>query len=624
MLSFYRRFFFCVSINLTILAAVFSALIISQNTFGQLNQTNLRGKLRRPPLAVPNRYIVLFNQKYLESNAIEPVVEGEAQSLTYQYGGRVEHVLSNVFKGYIATMSASQATALSRDPRIALVEQDSIVSISANQTDAVWGLDRIDQRGPTLNAVYSYGTLASNVNVYVIDTGIRATHTEFGGRATADYDPLPDGMNGYDCNGHGTHVAGTIGGSTYGVAKGVRIHSVRVLPCDGNGLVSYVVMGIDWVTANHIKPAVANMSITNSGVSTALNTAVQNSINAGVTYTIAAGNSNLDACNYSPGSVAAALTVGAIYTPDQKAGYSNWGRCVDIWAPGNGIVSASNQSDTGTRIMSGTSMAAPHVAGVAALYLANNPTASPAQVSAAIVNAATSGVITGLDAASPNKLLYSWVDTTAPTIPAGNVVIKKQLIRRIESASTAQFNYNATNLTAQSFTLVPDSQYNDPNVSRFGSTNTITVSEAQMPGWDLKSISCSETAGSGQTNSQNSTVDLANRSAKIIVEPGETVVCTFTSDQISPSAGLSTVSGRVVSRTGRGIMGATLILVDADTGQSYTAVTNTFGWYQFTGLTSGHYYALTLNSSAKLGITSQTQSFTLLNDLTSLNFLATP
>jgi subtilisin family serine protease len=255
------------------------------------------------------------------------------------------------------------------------------------------------------------------VSAYIIDTGIRFSHTQFGGRAVSGYDAV-DGGSADDCNGHGTHVAGTVGSSTYGVAKSVRLVGVRVLNCQGSGTNSGVIAGVDWVTQNHAagQPAVANMSL-GGGASTALDNAVNNSINDGVTYAIAAGNSNANACNYSPARVAAAVTVGSTTSSDARSSFSNYGTCLDLFAPGSSITSTWHTSNTATNTISGTSMATPHVAGVGALYLQGNPAASPATVRNAIVNTATSGVLTGVGSGSPNRLLYSLLTAPPPPPP---------------------------------------------------------------------------------------------------------------------------------------------------------------------------------------------------------------
>jgi subtilisin family serine protease len=297
------------------------------------------------------------------------------------------------------------ARKMAGDPAVAFVEQNHVVELEATQSNPPsWGLDRVDQRNLPLNSSYTYPNTASAVTAYVIDTGIRLTHSTFGGRARSGFDAV-DGGSADDCNGHGTHVAGTVGGSQYGVAKSVRLVAVRVLNCSGSGTVAQVVAGINWVTANAVRPAVANMSL-GGGASTSIDNAVNNSINAGITYAIAAGNSNANACNSSPARVAAAITVGATSRTDARASFSNFGSCLDVFAPGVGITSAWRTSNTATNTISGTSMAAPHVAGVAAVILAAHPTFTPAQLRTQLVNAATTGVVTNPGSGSPNRLLF--------------------------------------------------------------------------------------------------------------------------------------------------------------------------------------------------------------------------
>lgn len=244
------------------------------------------------------------------------------------------------------------------------------------------------------------------MTAYIVDTGILYSHSEFGGRASFGFDAF--GGNGADCHGHGTHVSGTVGGSTYGVAKNVALVAVRVLDCSGSGTTSGVIAGVDWVKAHHTASSVANMSL-GGGASTALDTAVANSIASGVTYAIAAGNSNRDACKFSPARVASAITVGATTSTDARASYSNYGSCLDLFAPGSSITSSWNSSSTATNTISGTSMATPHVAGVAALYLEAHPGATPLAVRNAIVGGATPNKVTSAGRNSPNLLLYSLV-----------------------------------------------------------------------------------------------------------------------------------------------------------------------------------------------------------------------
>ncbi|GID31767.1 S8 family peptidase [Paractinoplanes brasiliensis] len=308
-----------------------------------------------------------------------------------------------VINGYEASLSEAQAKKLAASPGVAYVEQNQTISLSATQSNATWGIDRIDQRNRPLSTTYTYPVTASNVTAYIIDTGIRYTHNDFGGRARFGYDAV--GSGGVDCNGHGTHVAGTVGGATYGVAKQVQLVGVRVLNCSGSGTTAGVIAGVNWVTNNAVKPAVANMSL-GGGVSSTLDNAVAASINSGVTYALAAGNSNANACNSSPARVGAAITVGATTSTDARASYSNYGSCLDIFAPGSSITSAWYNSNTATSTISGTSMASPHVAGAAALVLSRNTGYTPAQVRDSLVSNATANVVTSPGSGSPNRLLF--------------------------------------------------------------------------------------------------------------------------------------------------------------------------------------------------------------------------
>ena len=353
--------------------------------------------------AIPDQYIIVLRPD--APRGIERELSREGVLLA-EY--------SHALRGFAARMSAKSIRDLQHNPWVEFIEPDQEMQAIGTQTNATWGLDRVDQRDRPLNGTYTWTPTGAGVRAYIIDTGILTAHSDFGGRASNGFDAF--GGNGQDCNGHGTHVAGTVGGNTWGVAKGVTLVGVRVLNCSGSGSNSGVIAGVDWVTQNRVRPAVANMSL-GGGASTALDNAVRNSIASGVTYAVAAGNSGANACNYSPARTAEAITVGATTSSDARASYSNYGSCLDIFAPGSSITSAWYTSNSATNTISGTSMASPHVAGVAALYLQGNTGASPSTVAGALLNTATSGRLSGIGSGSPNLLLYSLLSGGGGTEP---------------------------------------------------------------------------------------------------------------------------------------------------------------------------------------------------------------
>lgn len=393
-----------------VLVALSVAVVVFTAAHGQ--NSNGYGKFRRTRAdkRIANQYIVVLKDDVAD-------VEGESIRLSRDFGGDRNggQTYQRALKGFSVRMPEQQAARLADDPSVAFVEEDSVVTLGATQSNATWGLDRIDQRDLPLNSTYVFNATGSGVRAYIIDTGIRATHVEFGGRVISGFTAINDGLGTNDGNGHGTHVAGTVGGSTWGVAKNVTLVAVRVLDSNGSGTNSGVIAGVDFVTSNHLtgQPAVANMSL-GGGASSALDTAVTNAVNDGVTFAVAAGNENQNACNVSPARAAAAITVGSTTTTDARSSFSNFGTCVDIFAPGSSITSAWRTSDTATNTISGTSMATPHVTGVAALFLETNPTASPATVTAAIINSSTPNKVTSAGTGSPNRLLFSLL-TGGPT-----------------------------------------------------------------------------------------------------------------------------------------------------------------------------------------------------------------
>ncbi|MET9843635.1 S8 family peptidase [Streptomyces ossamyceticus] len=352
------------------------------------------------PTAVKDSYLVT-----LRKNTGLKAASSKGRSLIEEYGGTVERTYRSALNGWSAELSAAEARRLAADPAVASVEQNQILTADATQTNAPWGLDRSDQASLPLSGTYTYPDSAGGgVTAYVIDTGVRVTHSQISGRATNGYDAVDGDNVAQDGNGHGTHVATTIAGSTYGIAKQAKIVAVRVLNNSGSGTTAGVVAGIDWVTANHSGPSVANMSL-GGGASAALDTAVRNSIASGVTYAVAAGNSSANASSYSPARVTEAITVGATTNTDARASYSNYGSVLDLFAPGSSITAGWYTSDTATNTISGTSMATPHVAGAAAVYLAGHPSATPAQVATALTGGAVTGKVTGPGTGSPNRLL---------------------------------------------------------------------------------------------------------------------------------------------------------------------------------------------------------------------------
>lgn len=364
--------------------------------------------------AIAGSYIVV-----LKSDAAQA---GTVSAQERAYGAIVKHRFTQAVHGYAASMSQSRAKQVAADPNVAYVEQNQRVTISSTGS---WGVDRIDQRDLPLNDAYTAPNKASNVNAYIIDTGITVAHSEFDGRAKSATDIVDGDSDASDCQGHGTHVAGTIGGKTYGVAKGVTLNAVRVLDCQGSGSTADVIAGVDWVTQHHQGPSVANMSL-GGGSSTALDDAVSKSIASGVTYAVASGNGNAaglpeDACTGSPsklgGSAGPAIVVNASDKTDNKASFSNYGKCTDIYAPGVDITSAWIGSNSATNTISGTSMATPHVTGAAALYLSAHTDATPAQVKSALVEGASDGKIAGVRSDTPNKLLYIGDGSTPPADP---------------------------------------------------------------------------------------------------------------------------------------------------------------------------------------------------------------
>ena len=351
---------------------------------------------------IKNQYIVILNKDVGSSNEF-------AQGIAKQHGGKVLQTYDAVLKGFAIYLPDVAGTAfveaMKKNPKVVSVENDTIMKIDATtQSNPDWGLDRIDQRNLPLDSAYSYLQTGSGTTAYIVDTGILSTHQQFSGRVLSGYTAISDGNGTSDCHGHGTHVAGTVGGSTYGVAKNVSLVPIRILGCDGSGASSNVIAGLDWILKNGKKPAVVNMSL-GGEANASLDSAVENLFNNGYVMVVAAGNSNTDACSSSPARVSKAITVAATDSTDTRASYSNYGSCVDIFAPGSQINSSWIGSNTATKVLNGTSMATPHVVGVVAEMLQSTPTTTPQTISTNLLNQASSNVVKN-PSGSPNRLLY--------------------------------------------------------------------------------------------------------------------------------------------------------------------------------------------------------------------------
>jgi len=401
-------------IRAAVIVAHAGMLAFTPGAFAQANDAAAATYPYGQSRPIPGRYIVVFKPSVANPAA-------EAANLVRGAGGQLHHTYGSAIKGFAATLPDAALPGLRNNPNVASIEQDQTVSLqqTSPQNQATWGLDRIDQADRPLDTQYHFNGTGAGVNAFIIDTGMRSDHVEFTGRVKPGYSVINDGTGTNDCHGHGTHVAGILGGTTWGVAKGASLIPVRVFGCTGSGPWSDVIAGIDWVANSTLRPAVANVSLGGSG-SLAVDSAVAGAVAKGVTMVVAAGNNNLDACNYSPSRAPSAITVGATTSNDVRSIYSNFGSCVDLFAPGSGITSASNLDTTSSKIMSGTSMASPHVAGVAALTLQSNPAATPAAIADYLVSTATANRLTStsLGTGSPNLLLYSLGNGAAAPAPA--------------------------------------------------------------------------------------------------------------------------------------------------------------------------------------------------------------
>ncbi len=459
-------------------------------TYGEMDTKSEKSKVK-------NSYIVVLKEN---SNASE-----NAEAAERSTGGKIGFVYSNALKGFSIQLppqaSDKVLEALRKNPNVLSIEEDQEVFANGTQTNATWGLDRIDQQALPLDEIYNFENKAENVTAYILDTGINYSHSDFSGRASFGFDAF--GGDGEDCDGHGTHVAGTVGGDTWGVAKNANLVAIRVLDCNGSGTYSGVIAGVDWVTENASGPSVANMSL-GGGFSSSLNTAVKNSVEAGITYSVSAGNSNADACNYSPASTAEAITVGSTTSTDARSSFSNYGSCVDIFAPGSGITSAWIGSNTATNTISGTSMSAPHVAGAAALYLQNNASATASEVYTALFDNSTKDIVTNSNT-EKNHLIYTIFgsdDGGSDPEPDPN------------TAPTADFTYSTTDLSVD-----------------FTSTSTDSDGSIASYSWDFGDGNSSSNANPSHTYSSEGTYSV---SLTVTDDDGDTDTATKSVEVTAP------------------------------------------------------------------------------------------
>ncbi|KXK61806.1 peptidase S8/S53 subtilisin kexin sedolisin [Micromonospora rosaria] len=500
--------------------------------------------------AVADSYIVVFKDTAVERGRVRDT----AGRLVGRHGGAVARTYSAALRGFEVTVDAKAAARIAADPAVAYVEQNHTVSIAGTQPNPPsWGLDRVDQRALPLDSSYTYPNTAGNVHAYIIDTGIRFSHSDFGGRAVSGFDAV-DGGAADDCNGHGTHVAGTVGGGAYGVAKGVTLVGVRVLNCAGSGTNAGVIGGVDWVTANAVKPAVANMSL-GGGANASLDTAVRNSINSGVTYGLAAGNdSGANACNTSPARTTEAITVGSTTNTDSRSSFSNIGTCVDIFAPGSAITSAWHTNDTATNTINGTSMATPHVVGAAALVASVNPSWTPQQVRDYLVNNATDGVIPNPGTGSPNKLLYVVNGDTPPPTDDFSVAVSPT------SGSTAP----GGSVTATVATATTN-----------GSAQTVALSASGLPSGATASFSPASVTSGGSSTLTVATAAGTPAGTYPVTVTGTaasgTRTATYRLTVTGPGGGCSGSNGTDVAIPDAALAGATSPIVIAGCGRAASA-----------------------------------------------------
>ncbi|TKV28841.1 serine protease [Arthrobacter sp. NamB2] len=584
-------------------AALLSSVVLAGVTPAASAVVPVPPEVAQPAADKPARYVVRY--------APGTDVPAAARALRGK-GIRVEREFSHAVRAAVVTLTPAAAADLAASAQVQAVEVDAVMEVTATQQPAPWGLDRIDQRTLPLSGSFTTATTGAGVTAYVVDSGVLGSHAEFGGRVGTGWSAIADGRGAGDCNGHGTHVAGTIAGATYGVAKAATVVPVRVFGCTGSGYTSDVIAGLDWVAGHHAAgtPAVVNLSLGGAASST-VDAALQGVINDGVTAVVAAGNSAADACSTSPARLAAALTVAASDSSDRQASFSNFGSCVDLYAPGASVLSASYTSDTSTATMSGTSMAAPHAAGAAALLLGQQPSMAPAQVTATLNGTATTGVVMAAGTGTPNRLLYTGSPAPAPApAPVAKAPTAPTTVSATAEVSAAALSWvkgsdGGSALTGQTITVHSGTQVIS-NVTVAASATTARITGLTAGKAYAFTVTATNSIGSSPASARSNTI-----TPLVATAPAAPTAVKATAG--SRSASLSWTKG---SDGGSALTSHTITAYSGTQRIGAVTIAGTATTARITGLTAGRTYSFTVTATNRVGsspASSRSNSITALN-----------